>query len=187
MTATIGHGETAVTAPLRAEHAGLLPHIEALRTTADAIGEAGDTELLGRVSAAHLFLRDHLIVHAQAEDAALYPVVESFLGNGATATMSRDHAEVVQMTGELAAAAARLARDGLSGDLARELRRLLYGLYAVVRLHFAKEEEVYLPILDAELTRQAATEMFSALHHAARTLQATAPPPQRGRGAEAVR
>jgi len=29
---------------------------------------------------------------------------------------------------------------------------VLYGLYAIVKLHFAKEEEVYLPILDQRLT-----------------------------------
>lgn len=163
---TLPHTDTTLTAPLRNEHAGLLPHIEALRTTADIIGQADESEVLARVSAAHLFLRDHLIPHAKAEDAALYPVVESFVGRRATATMSRDHTEVVRMTDQLAAAATRLARDGLSDDLTRELRRLLYGLYAIVRLHFAKEEEVYLPILDAELTPEAAAQMIAALHHA---------------------
>lgn len=166
MTSTIQHTPARVTDPLRDEHAGLLPYIEALRMTADLIDEADELELNGRVSAAHLFLRDHLIPHAKAEDAAIYPVVESFIGTGATATMSRDHAEVVQLTGDLVAAATRLARDGLSDDLARELRRLLYGLYAIVRLHFAKEEELYMPILDAELTPESAAPLLGALHHA---------------------
>jgi len=45
------------------------------------------------------------------------------------------------------------------------LRRVLYGLYAVVTVHFAKEEEVYLPILDARLTREeAAQEAKSKLY-----------------------
>lgn len=29
-----------------------------------------------------------------------------------------------------------------------ELRRVLYGLYTPLRVHFAKEQEIYFPILD---------------------------------------
>ena len=31
------------------------------------------------------------------------------------------------------------------------LRRVLYGLYAIIKLHLAKEEEIYFPILEARL------------------------------------
>jgi hypothetical protein len=48
----------------------------------------------------------------------------------------------------------------------REIQRILYGLYiyAIIRLHFAKEEEVYLPLLDAELAPAEADDMFRAMH-----------------------
>jgi hypothetical protein len=44
---------------------------------------------------------------------------------------------------------------------------VLYGLYALVKVHFAKEEEVYLPILDARLSLEEAREMFEAMENAA--------------------
>jgi hypothetical protein len=44
---------------------------------------------------------------------------------------------------------------------------VLYGLYAVVKIHFAKEEEVYLPILDARLTADEAHQLFEAMGRAA--------------------
>jgi hypothetical protein len=44
---------------------------------------------------------------------------------------------------------------------------VLYGVYALVKLHFAKEEEVYLPILDQRLTPESAQEMFEAMEAAA--------------------
>jgi iron-sulfur cluster repair protein YtfE (RIC family) len=44
---------------------------------------------------------------------------------------------------------------------------VLYGVYALLKVHFAKEEEVYLPILDQSLTPQAAREMFEAMENAA--------------------
>jgi iron-sulfur cluster repair protein YtfE (RIC family) len=34
------------------------------------------------------------------------------------------------------------------GDIAR-LQELLYGLHALITVHFEKEEEIYLPLLDA--------------------------------------
>jgi hypothetical protein len=44
----------------------------------------------------------------------------------------------------------------------------LYGLYALVKVHFAKEEEVYLPLLDARLTTGEAHAMFEAMEAAAK-------------------
>jgi ADP-ribosylglycohydrolase len=40
-------------------------------------------------------------------------------------------------------------------------------LYALVRVHFAKEEEVYLPLLDARLNADEAHAMFEAMEAAA--------------------
>ena len=49
----------------------------------------------------------------------------------------------------------------------KELRRVLYGLYALVKVHFAKEEEIYLPLLDARLTPEDAHRMFEEMEMAA--------------------
>src|SRR5689334_9606321 len=86
------------TDPLRHEHAELLPRIEDLRATADAADVLDRGALVAELDAALGFLRGHLVPHARAEDAALYPAVERALGApGATATMSRDHVEVVRL------------------------------------------------------------------------------------------
>jgi hemerythrin-like domain-containing protein len=149
---------TLVTQPLRDEHRELLPEVEVLRAAADGI-EASDA--LNGVRAAIRFLAGHLIPHAEAEEAALYPVVGNVMGApGATATMTRDHVEVRRLTEELHALAERW--NGAPGQLI-EARRLLYGLYTLVRVHFAKEEEVYLPLLDEKLNATEAAAMFAAM------------------------
>ena len=157
-----------LTQPLRDEHKELFPHIETLRRVADSIGQVGATELWQGVDEAYAFLAHHLIPHAQAEDQALYPVVARVMGAPeATATMRRDHVAVGALTDELAALRSRVTGPTLRENEANDLRRVLYGLYTLVQVHFAKEEEIYLPLLDARLTPDEADEMFAAMHKAA--------------------
>ena len=162
-----------ITQPLRDEHRELLPHVESLRAAADTVGARPLADVQRAVDAAYDFLSGHLIPHAKAEEAALYPVVGRVLGaREATATMSRDHVEVGQLTEELGALRARLSGgEAEAGDL----RRVLYGLYALVKVHFAKEEEVYLPMLDERLSEEEARQMFEAMEAAAHEAKAHAP------------
>ena len=154
--------------PLRDEHQELLPHVDQLRQAADRVGYAPIATMRRAVDEAHAFLIDHLLPHAQAEDAALYPLVEQVLAApGATATMRRDHVEVGRLSQELGALRARLAQSDPDDDLARALRRVLYGLHALVTVHFAKEEEVYLPLLDERLAPAQARALYAAMEAAA--------------------
>jgi iron-sulfur cluster repair protein YtfE (RIC family) len=157
-----------LTQPLRDEHAELRPEVEALARLGDAAGEVPSDELARRLTATSAFLRDHLLVHARAEEAVLYPAVEEAMGRpGVTATMIRDHAEIVQLIRELGEIDAAGRAGHWSGEDLRRLRRVLYGLYAILVLHFAKEEEIYLPLLDGQLTPESAARLFTALEQAA--------------------
>lgn len=159
---------SAVMQPLRDEHQELRPHIEQLRQAADRVGAAPVDEVRRAVDEAHAFLLHHLIPHAQAEDQALYPVVARLMGAPeATATMRRDHVEVGRLCQELGNLRSRLAYSDIDDDLARELRRVLYGLHALVNVHFAKEEEIYLPLLDTRLTPEEARTLFFDMEAAA--------------------
>ena len=159
----------ALTQPLREEHKELMPHIELLREVADQIGTIPMNTLMQRVSDTYMFLKHHLIPHAQAEEKALYPTVGRLLSAPiATATMSRDHTEIARLTEELAALKMHTSGTSFSASQEKDLRRVLYGLYAIVKLHFAKEEEVYLPLLDARLTEEEAQNLFETMESAAR-------------------
>jgi hemerythrin-like domain-containing protein len=84
-----------------------------------------------------------------------------------TATMSRDHVEVETLTQELATVRSQISAGEIGAKQANELKRVLYGLYTLVKVHFAKEEEVYLPLLDENLTEAEAKAMFEAMEEAA--------------------
>ncbi len=157
-----------LTQPLRKEHKELLPHIETILRVAEQIGERSVAEIRSGVDEVYDFLAYHLKPHAEAEEAALYPAVQRALGSpDATKTMSRDHVEVGRYIDELAALRNALTVPTLTGAQVKDLRRVLYGVYALVHVHFAKEEEVYLPILEAWLTPESAREMFEAMETAA--------------------
>jgi len=146
-----------ITQPLRDEHRELLPHVERLRALADGIGDAPRATLQHDYE----FLTHHLIPHAQAEEAVLYPAVGKILGTPrATATMTRDHVEVSRLTEQLRRLRTQVTDANLAADQITDLRRVLYGLYALVKVHFAKEEELYLPLLDAHLSEAEAHQLL---------------------------
>lgn len=152
-----------LTQPLRDEHKELIPHIDQILEVANSIPEASLEQIHDRVRQVYEFLAYHLIPHAQAEDAALYPVVQKVLDSPeATKTMSRDHVEVGRYIEELAG-----LRESISPRNFKSLQRVLYGLYALIKVHFAKEEEVYLPMLEERLSSEEAREMFEAMEAAA--------------------
>ena len=157
-----------VTQPLRDEHKELIPHIERILQVADSLPDAPLEQIRQGVQEVYEFLAYHLIPHAQAEEAALYPAVQQAIGSpDATRTMSRDHVEVGRYIEELAMLKNGLADEPLTPAQATALRRVLFGVYGLVKVHFAKEEEVYLPILDERLTVEAAQEMFERMEAAA--------------------
>jgi len=160
---------SSITQPLRDEHKELFPQVEFLRQAGNAAEEGMVKENLRRLAGdAFEFLAHHLIPHAQAEDRALYPVVQRVMGAPlATATMSRDHQEVGDLTAQLKSMLPTLEKGALSMGQANDMRRVLYGLYSLVKVHFAKEEEIYLPLLDASLSQAEAGEMFEKMEAAA--------------------
>lgn len=157
-----------ITQPLRNEHKELMPQVKTLQLAGDAIQEGLTSSDRALIDNAYTFLTHHLIPHARAEEKALYPVVRKVMGTEeGTATMSRDHIEIEQLTQELGLLRSKIAGTKITVKQANALRCVLYGLYAIVKLHFAKEEEVYLPLLDARLRPEEAQAMFEAMETAA--------------------
>ncbi len=135
----------------RAEHHDLQPGLEEVRRAADALGRLPAPEAMAAARSAHRFLAERLEPHELAEDQELYPALDRSLGGTeATATMSRSHAEIAHLIASLG----RLLDQVGDGDPEEEdvldLRRTLYGLDAILRLHFSQEDEAYFSLLEDE-------------------------------------
>lgn len=59
------------------------------------------------------------------------------------ASMARAHVEIGHLTRVYRSLLDDLPPDGPGPDDVLDLRRVLYGLHAILRLHFAQEEEAY--------------------------------------------
>jgi iron-sulfur cluster repair protein YtfE (RIC family) len=158
---------------LRDEHREMLTRLESLRTAADSVGEVPLAVLQSRVARAVEFLTGELLPHADAEERGLYPVVARLMGAPeGTQTMAEDHLEAARLTVELDVLQSELRGPSLAPPVAQELRRILYGLYALITAHLAKEEKVFFPILEERLTRMEAARMFRAMEEFAREAHA---------------
>jgi hemerythrin-like domain-containing protein len=147
------------TEDLRREHQHLMAGVESLREAGDAAGTETWESAEDEAEQALAFLKTQLIPHAREEDRDLYPTVAMIMGSPqATLTISRDHVEVARLAHQLEWALQE-------GDTA-SMRRLLYGLYHIVKLHLAKEEEVYLPLLERPGANAEPRLPVTVAHHA---------------------
>jgi iron-sulfur cluster repair protein YtfE (RIC family) len=150
------------------EHELLRHYCDTLYEVADAVGGTPLPALQRRIRDVLAFLTHHLIPHAEAEDRVIYPLLAKTLGTlEGISAMNRDHVEIRHFAGELAGLEPRLSGPRLKRADAKALRRVLYGLAAILRLHLA-QEDVYLRLLSAHLTPDAAQSAWDALQDATR-------------------
>ncbi|GAS89454.1 heavy metal translocating P-type ATPase [Mycolicibacterium brisbanense] len=133
-----------------AEHDELRDTLGVLRDSADLLAAAPDSTALQSLLTAHRLLVDRILPHEQAEETLLYPALARPLGGGeATATMSRTHAEIQRLADRIGAHAGLAEAAGaIQPDQIDDLLASLYGLYALLRLHFVQEEESYFTLAD---------------------------------------
>jgi iron-sulfur cluster repair protein YtfE (RIC family) len=139
--------DTGLTHRFRDEHERIRADTEELRATADALGFVPASEALARVRRAYRMLVDEIGPHEQAEERELYPAMDRRLGSPeATATMSRGHAEIAHQARRLGQLLDDIGPGPADEADIADLRALLYGLHAILRLHTAQEDESYLSL-----------------------------------------
>jgi heavy metal translocating P-type ATPase len=128
-----------------AEHDEMRDAIGLLRDSADWLAAGPDAAALESLTAAYALLTERILPHERAEETQVYPALAGPLGSGeATATMSRTHAEIQRLADRVGTHLALAQSAGaIQPDQVDDLLACLYGLYALLRLHFVQEEENY--------------------------------------------
>ena len=147
-SATLDAADSDLALRFGAEHRVLRPDVEAVRVAADAIGVSSVDSALRQAREVYTVLSSRVVPHELAEDSQLYPVLARALGGtDPTGTMSRAHLEIAHQTRRLGRLLDEMGEAPDREDLLT-LRQLLYGLHAILRLHFAQEEESYLSLAE---------------------------------------
>jgi heavy metal translocating P-type ATPase len=133
-----------VGARFRVEHQEFAPELQRIRTTADKLGTMSPTETRVELEAVRVFVLERLPEHEVEEEAVVYPVVaEAMGGEDPLSSMHRAHLEIAHLGRIYQQLIGELPQEGPTAEDLMDLRRVLYGLHAILRLHFAQEEEAY--------------------------------------------
>jgi iron-sulfur cluster repair protein YtfE (RIC family) len=128
----------------RDEHREFVPWLARIRTVADRLESYSPAEARDELQQIRWFLTERLPQHEEEEEAAVYPVVSKLMGGeDPMGTMARAHLEIDHLSRVFVHLVDDVPPEGPAAEDLVDLRRVLYGLHAILRLHFAQEEEAY--------------------------------------------
>jgi len=147
-------------------HARLVPHVDRLLTLAEMVGHVDCASIHVAFEEEYAFVVSQLLPHMATIEQALYEPLEQLMGHRhSMAPMRAEHRAVERLVEELG----RYRRhvDGCTWGAVEgmALRRALYRLHAILKVHLA-EEELYLGVLERNLTDADKDVLARSLDHA---------------------
>jgi hypothetical protein len=138
-----------VGATFRREHAAVLRAVEQVRGVADRLDGLPADAARAELRAVQRALVDEVLPHERREEEQAYPLLVAADGRtDPTGPLVATHREIERMVALLDRHVDALGPDGPGPGDRLELRRLLYGIHAILRLHVAQEEDAYLQLDD---------------------------------------
>jgi hemerythrin-like domain-containing protein len=146
-------------------HERIVKHIDLVPAVADRLLTEDPEDVRASLAELGSFIDGTLIPHVDAAERTLYPELERMFQNRhSMAPMRREHVEVRRLAGEYDKIAARIVGGHLALGEKLALRRVLFQLYALVKVHLA-EEEAYLRIVEHGTSTEVADVLAVALEH----------------------
>ncbi|HYL41222.1 MAG TPA: hemerythrin domain-containing protein [Candidatus Binatus sp.] len=146
-------------------HARLMPHVDDLAATGDLVGTATGAELRPRLDAACGLLTGMLLPHMEAAERAYYPELERQLQNRHSMTpMRHEHETIRVLVDELERRRTSLGLGSVSPGDAIALRRALFRLFAILKVHLA-EEQLYADVAEHGMSPDEQSGLAEAMRH----------------------
>jgi hypothetical protein len=146
-------------------HERLMSHVDRMPALGDLVGTSATDALRAHLDELVPFLIGTLVPHVDAAEQTLYPELERLQQNAHSMTpMRREHARIRHLVDDLAGLRRKLDVDapGIRDTVA--LRRSVFGLYALLKVHLA-EEELYMHIVERGVSADAAKALAAAMEH----------------------
>ncbi len=134
------------------EHpARLLPLVDRMLRLAELVGRGECSALHAMFEEEYRFLTAQLVPHMESVERTLYARIEGELsGRHSLAPMREEHRTIGRLVGELGRYRDHADDCTWSAVEGMALRRVLYRLHALLKVHLA-EEELYLEVLERNL------------------------------------
>ena len=146
-------------------HGRLLYSVDAMPALADSLLTATADGVRTSLGATRVFLEGTLLPHIDAAEQTIYPELERMFQNGhSMAPMRREHAEIRRLVAEFVAVADKTASEPLTLGRSLAVRRTVFQLYALLKIHLA-EEDAYLRIVERGVGAEAADVLAAAMAH----------------------
>lgn len=143
-TETVGSLSHSDADHLKTEHVELGPVMDRIRDLADKLPRMPVTSVAGALAIVNEMLERQLVPHERHDDLEVYPGMARLVGGeDPLAPMSATHREIFRITRLLRQMTEDVPPQGPDSAGLSEFQRLLYGLDAIVRLHFAQEDELF--------------------------------------------
>jgi heavy metal translocating P-type ATPase len=129
---------------LASAHRSLRPHIGELAALAARLDSLPPPDARAQLERLRDMLEKELLPHEREEQRTAYPLLGKILKDeDPTGPLIQTHHEIHRLTRLFGRLVAQLPAEGPRPEDFRDLRRALYGLHAILTLHFAQEEELY--------------------------------------------
>jgi len=147
-------------------HERIEAHVDRLPVLAGMIGRATPAELDAAFELEYGFVVGQLVPHMAAIEATLYGELERLMERRhSMAPMRAEHEQLRRLVDALGEYRVRVAGGNLGREDEIGLRRVLYRLYSLLKVHLA-EEELYLGVLDHNLSTEEKAVLARGIDHA---------------------
>jgi heavy metal translocating P-type ATPase len=124
-------------------HGPLRLVLEDVRSVALLLDHAEEATALASLQGITRRISEEIVPHERADESQIYPgIAEHLGGDDPLAPMSRTHQEIFHLSSLLSRLVDDATVRGFDPADRGEARRILYSLDAILRLHFAQEEEL---------------------------------------------
>jgi len=146
-------------------HERILAHVNRMPEMADALLTAHADSAQSEVASLFAFFEGTLLPHIDAAERSIYPELERMFQNRhSMRPMRNEHDEIRRLVGEFGTLSADVRQGRMSLGRSLALRRVMFQLYALLKIHLA-EEEAYLRIVERGGGSDSSEAIAAALEH----------------------
>jgi hemerythrin-like domain-containing protein len=146
-------------------HERIRAHIDRLPDLAEMVGH-DDPDFAATLEEEHAFVVGRLVPHMSVIEDTLYGELERLMaGRHSMEPMRQEHEDLRRLSATLGELATRVSEGTLGRDDEMAMRRVLYRLYSILKVHLA-EEELYLGVLDHNLSDEEKDALAQAIERA---------------------